>query len=805
MLLLMPDLPCPAQALPEEQPVFGDYYAHDPSPMIKQGNTYYIYRTSQGIMGKTSTDLRNWTYSGQVFPGALPAWITNAVPGFTNTDSIWAPDVVYMNGQYYLYYAVSLWGTITSAIGLATSPSLASPVWTDQGPVIQFQSGISYNCIDPSILLDTNGAVWMSFGSYSDGIFVTQLNPATGKRITANSPLTKVADNSPFFFQNTTEASFLYQQGGYYYLFLNFGGCCSGVDSTYNIRVGRSTNVTGPFLDRNKVNLTNSGGAMFLESTGRFIGPGQAGILNDNGTNWLTYHYYDGNNGGTATLGLGVLTWSADGWPVFTNDWSAFYPFNAGAGESFGLYNGALKNGAVITNDPARGNVLSLDGVSQYVLLPNPVANASTFATWVKWNGGGDWQRIFDFGASTNAYFFLTPRAGVSGKLRFAITLNGSGAEQHIDAPAALPTNSWCHVAVTLDGTRGLLYLNGNPVATNSSLTIRPWQTLAVSNFIGKSQFPADPAFNGRIGSFRIFGRALTPPEITDLVYAHPALAHRYSFSSNVWDSIGLAHGALMGNATVANRALTLTGASGGYANLPGGLVSGCAAATMEFWAAFGVNGNWARVFDFGATSGANGQQFLFFSPHTGVNSQRVTLSTSSATASLDVPGTLDGATVHVVCIVDPANNYCAIYTNGMLESAATAALPPLSGVSSALSYLGRSLFSADAWLNGAIDEFRIYDGRLSPQEIMADHQGGPNGLAIPVSLAASPSAQSFILTWPSFAVGFVLESAPALGPGAQWSAVTNAASVSNSANWVALPVAPAPAFFRLRRPDTGG
>ena len=439
------------------------------------------------------------------------------------------------------------------------------------------------------------------------------------------------------------------------------------MDSTYNIRVGRATNVTGPFLDRNNVSLTNGGGAMFLESTGRFIGPGQTGILNDNGTNWLTYHYYDGNNGGAATLGLGVLTWSADGWPVFTNDWSAFYPFNAGAGESFGLYNGVLENGAAITNDPSRGNVLSLDGLSQYVRLPNPVANASTFATWVKWNGGGDWQRIFDFGAGATAYLFLTPRAGVSEKLRFAITLNGNGAEQVIDAPAALPTNSWCHVAVTLDGAKGLLYLNGIPVATNSSLTIRPWQTLAVSNYIGKSQFPADPAFNGSISSFRIFGRALAPPEITDLAYAHPALAHRYSFSSNVWDSIGLAHGALIGNATVANHALTLTGASGGCANLPGGLVSGCAAATLEFWAAIGFNGNWARVFDFGATNGASGQQFLFFSPHTSFNSQRVTLSTSAATASLDVPGSLDGDTLHVVCIVDPTSNYCAIYTNGIL------------------------------------------------------------------------------------------------------------------------------------------
>jgi hypothetical protein len=189
------------------------------------------------------------------------------------------------------------------------------------------------------------------------------------------------------------------------------------------------------------------------------------------------------------------------------------------------------------------------------------VANASTFAAWVKWRGGADWQRIFDFGTDTTNYFFLTPRA-YGGMMRFAITTNSNNAEQQINATAALPTNSWVHVAVTLDGTQGLLYLDGTPVATNSALTIRPWQILAKSNYVGKSQWPADPLFAGEISSFRIFGRALSGAEIQDLAYAHPALAHRYSFNTNsptaAWDSIGMAHGTLMGNAVVTNGALVL-------------------------------------------------------------------------------------------------------------------------------------------------------------------------------------------------------------------------------------------------------
>ena len=149
-------------------------------------------------------------------------------------------------------------------------------------------------------------------------------------------------------------------------------------------------------------------------------------------------------------------------------------------------------------------------------------------------------------------------------------------------------------------------------------------------------------------------GRALSPGEIRDLTWAHPALAHRYSFSTNAltagWDSVGLAHGTIMGNATVTNNALKLTGATGGYLNLPGGLVSGSSAVTIEFWAAFGANNDWARVFDFGNISGTNGQNFLFFSPHASSATQMLALNA----VNLGPAGTFDNRALHVVCVVDP-------------------------------------------------------------------------------------------------------------------------------------------------------
>jgi Glycosyl hydrolases family 43/Concanavalin A-like lectin/glucanases superfamily len=786
-------------------PFYGDVGLHDPGTMRKDGNSYFIYGDGTGIPGITSTDLRNWSSAAPVFTNNPPAWTTNAVPG-GSPDYFWAPDLAWFNGLWHLYYAYSQWGTINSVIGVATSPSLTNAVWTDQGKVVESNypattntDTTAYNCIDPSIYVAPNGTVWMSFGSYSTGILVTQIDPTTGLRLTTSSLVaTQVANNAGGGWGSTEEGSCIYQHGGYWYLFANWGGCCDLTYSTYNIRVGRSTSPTGPYFDKNGASLTNSGGTMFLESTARYIGPGHAAICDDNGTNWFTYHFYDGLANGYPTVGMNQLYWSADGWPVMTNEWSAFYPLSADANESTGTYDGTLEGGARFTNDASRGSVLSLDGSSGYVSLPLSVGNASTFAAWVKWNGGASWQRIFDFGNDTTNYLFLTPAAN-TGVMRFAITTSGPGGEQQINAPYALPANSWVHVAVTLDGSTGTLYLDGTPIATNNSLTIRPWQTTPHNNNLGKSQFSADPFFNGRMASFRIFGRALTAAEIQNLAWAHPALVHRYSFSTNYltagWDSIGMAHGLLMGNATVGGDGLELTGASGGYLNLPGGLVSGSAAATIEFWATFGTNGDWAQVFDFGNMSGPNGQNFLFFAPHAPTNTQTLAL-TSATSANLTLAGTLDNRTLHVACIVDPAGDYGAIYTNGVLESSGTVAWPALSTVGTEWSFLGRSLFTGEPYLNASIDELRIYDGRLTPQQIAADYQFGPDALALPVSLTQSYTASSVHLSWPSFA-GFALETTPA--PNTIWT-VAGAPALSNDSWQITIPASNAAQFFRLRR-----
>lgn len=510
-----------AQNPPSLPPLRGYLSAHDPSTIVPCNGRYYQYWTGQGILTKSSADKIFWTPGPPVFASA-PAWTSNAVPGFTGL--FWAPDVLYFNGLYHLYYAVSTFGSQVSGIGLATNPTLdpSSPnyLWTDQGPVITSTNGSPYNTIDPSLCWDNSGNLWMSFGSYWNGIYLIQLNTTTGLRISANSPTYQLAYNS------SIEASYLWRRGGYYYLFVNWGSCCSGVNSTYNIRVGRSTSITGPYLDQNGINMISEGGTLFMQGNGKYTGPGQPGILDEGGVLSLTHHYYDANSYapqygayGSPNFALLPLTWTADDWPVVNNDWAAIYNFQADARDDNGQYSGLQENGAPIIPDPTYGHVLNLNGTNQYVWLPPGVGYGETFAAVVKWNGGAEWQRIFDFGFDTTRTVMMT---AASGDNVLRCDINPGGNLQTIQWNRPLPTNVWTHVAVTLNGTQGVLYVNGTAVVTNASMDLLPLYVAPQTNDLGRSKFTADPYFNGQYACFRAYGHALSPEEI---VAPLPAIA----------------------------------------------------------------------------------------------------------------------------------------------------------------------------------------------------------------------------------------------------------------------------------------
>ncbi len=183
-----------------------------------------------------------------------------------------------LGDRYLLYYSVSLFGKNTSAIGLASNATLDpnDPAfkWNDEGVVVQSVAKDNFNTIDPAITLDRDGKLWLAFGSYWSGIKLIELDPKTGKRIAPDSQLYSLA------YAKQIEASYIYRHGDDYFLFVNWGFCCRGVFSTYNIpRFTREQDHRAIFDAKDGKDMLDGGGTLFAGTDGAFIGPGHAGII----------------------------------------------------------------------------------------------------------------------------------------------------------------------------------------------------------------------------------------------------------------------------------------------------------------------------------------------------------------------------------------------------------------------------------------------------------------------------------------------------------------------------------------------
>ena len=205
---------------------------------------------------------------------------------------------------------------------------------------------------------------------------------------------------------------------------------------------------------------------------------------------------------------------------------SARYSFDGDAHDEWGNGQDAMLVGAPVYTAGKYGQAIALNGSTDYLQVSPRMGNSTdwSFTGWVLWNGGGSWQRIFDLGFDDTHYLFLSPRTS-GGSLRFAIQ-NGSG-EQQLSAPA-LPTNVWTHVAVTLTGNTGKMFVNGLPVATNTSMSINPVDIGTKYNYLGKSRFPADALFSGRFDDFRFFSSGLTDAQVA-AIYSTPPPQFRTS------------------------------------------------------------------------------------------------------------------------------------------------------------------------------------------------------------------------------------------------------------------------------------
>jgi len=290
----------------------GDVGMHDPSTVIESGGKFYVYATGGGLPFSVSDDGWTWHRGGMVMQG-----VAGGRPGpdviARGGNNTWAPDIIHVGDQYFLYYAAP--GTQPKAaigllVGRTLDPGAPGYKWEDGGPVVWSDGVEDSNAIDPGVFLDPgNGTLWLTYGSYFGYIRLVELNPKTGKRLHPEQKPVNVAINS--------EASDMMYHDGWYYLLVTHGSCCAGANSTYNIRMGRSRKVTGPFLDNMGVDMLQGGGKLFAGSGDRHIGPGHFGLLDlGDGVQKFSCHYEaDLDRGGVSVLDIRPLLWR-DGWPV---------------------------------------------------------------------------------------------------------------------------------------------------------------------------------------------------------------------------------------------------------------------------------------------------------------------------------------------------------------------------------------------------------------------------------------------------------------------------------------------------------
>ena len=324
--------------------------AHDPV-IGREGDTYYLFYTGRGIRVKSSSDLITWTREPPVFD-KTPDWVEEVVPNFKG--DIWAPDIYFHNGKYFLFYSVSAFGRNTSAIGVATNTTLDRQrpefKWEDHGVVVRSVPGRDmWNAIDPNVAMDAKGNAWLAFGSFWRGLKLVRLNQeltgvATGPdekwRTIASRHRDDVVDErdagdaanpeldykklytpeqlkrNQSMMNGAIEAPFLFHKDGFWYLFASWDRCCRGVKSTYKVIVGRSTDIQGPYLDRDGKRLVRGGGTLVVVGDGEnWAAAGHPAAYTFAGTDYLVFHAYDLKDRGQAKLRVREITWE-DGWPA---------------------------------------------------------------------------------------------------------------------------------------------------------------------------------------------------------------------------------------------------------------------------------------------------------------------------------------------------------------------------------------------------------------------------------------------------------------------------------------------------------
>lgn len=399
------------------------------------------------------------------------------------------------------------------------------------------------------------------------------------------------------------------------------------------------------------------------------------------------------------------------------------------------VYNGTSAQLYWTKLDPANGaahalgaaTVMALGATQGAFTGPLIIGNENRGAAGEQFQGSIDEVRISSVARAANQMQFYSP----------LVTITANPVSQNVDYNQPV-TMSVGASSLTALGYQWRFNSNAVPSLTNNSITF--------SNVAAGNAGYYDCVVTNTAG----FAATSAPALL--VVGAANFLANRYSFTNDTSDSVGGQWGTNFGAATVTGGQLVLDGTTDTFMQLPGNLFNAgnATALTVEFWATFGVNPNNVYVFAFGVTNfvfsqGIIGFNHAMYSPHNGGGGQTASATPGDPLFSQTVtaPGTLDGRTVHVAVVFDPPNKLLSIYTNGVLEAVNTNFTVNISSLNDQLSYIGKSLWAADPYLNASIDELRIFRGALSSITIKQSDDQGPNTLLAdgPAKFTSQPAS----------------------------------------------------------------
>ncbi len=277
------------------------YSLPDPTIIKAADGYFYLYATedTRNTPIHQSIDLVTWKFLGTAFT-------SETRPSFEPNGGIWAPDINFIDGQYILYYSMSVWGgEWTCGIGVATSNKPEGP-FTDRGKLFRSNEINVRNSIDPFFIED-KGKNYLFWGSFH-GIFAIEL-AADGLSVKPGAEKRQMAGTA-------YEGTYILKKDGFYYFFASTGSCCEGIKSTYTTVFGRSENLFGPYLNKSGKSMSDNNHEILIRGNDRFAGTGHnSEIVSDiQGKTWILYHAVDKTNPKGRVLMLDEVQWK-NGWP----------------------------------------------------------------------------------------------------------------------------------------------------------------------------------------------------------------------------------------------------------------------------------------------------------------------------------------------------------------------------------------------------------------------------------------------------------------------------------------------------------